>query len=213
MGWSTLILDLENQLQMVFRFVQIFSCVFLLIAFSGIAYGQDKIEREYKIKRDSVPLKAQEFIYDSGFLEKKTKISWYREVGSEKETVEAKFKQNGNQYSIEFFMDGKLQDAEIQIHQNSLPRKSRQNIEAYLDEVFTKWRYQKKQRQWSGENEAVLRALKEDNLIEGVTERFELVISVNSKDEKGYFEFLFDVEGRFLSKAKIIQNSSDILIY
>jgi len=183
-----------------------------MILTTGIL-GQDKVEREYKIQQTKVPQNAQDFIYQTSILLPKTKVNWYREVNANRETVEAKFKQNNHRHSIEFSASGDLEDVEIEIPFTEVQRSTRTSVEQALDSAFVKWKIKKVQRQWVGDEKKMIKAIQSLERVAGLKENYEIIIKGESEDTKSYFEVLFNEEGGCVRKSRIRQNSIDILIY
>ena len=77
----------------------ILSIGFLLL-FPIVSKAQQKYEREYRIKSEIIPQSAKEFINSIG---SDYKIKWYKEIGLNTVSLEAKFKHNNKKFSIEFF--------------------------------------------------------------------------------------------------------------
>jgi len=188
-------------------------CLVSLILISSHLLAQNKIEREFAISIEEVPVNAKEFIYDSGILLEGTKVNWYREVGQNQESIEAKFKQQKRRFSIEFSTEGILLDAEIEIKTEEIPQRTLEQIKKTLGQSFSKWKWIKIQRQWLGEPQKVISSLKQKKRTKEITENYEIVIKGTKNDESGYWEVLFDDNGKAIRTSKIIQNSSDILIY
>ncbi|MCZ4409898.1 hypothetical protein O3Q51_13840 [Cryomorphaceae bacterium 1068] len=190
-----------------------FCLLSLLLILSNQAIGQDKVEREYKIKKEEVPQKALEFINEIESLSPKTKVNWYREEAADSESVEAKFKVQKRSYSIEFSIQGELQDVEIRIGERDIPKMTRKAIKESLNAEFIKWAIKKVQLQWVGESSLVISSIDRNERQEGVEENYEIVIKGETDKSKSYFELLFDSSGNLLRKSRIVENSSDILIY
>lgn len=185
----------------------------LCFIISTSASSQTKTEREYRIKKDTIAENACVFINQSGFLEEKTKVKWYREESNDGTSIEAKFSQNGRGFSIEFSQQGQLQDVEIEIDEDEIPKKTLKSIEENLNEEFSKWKIKRVQRQWVGGEADVINSIKQKSAQPNVTENFELIVKGQSPEDKSYFEFLFDSSGKLLRKERIVESASDILIY
>jgi len=185
----------------------------LCFVISTSASSQTKTEREYRIKKDTIAENACVFINQSGFLEEKTKVKWYREESNDGTSIEAKFSQNGRGFSIEFSQQGQLQDVEIEIDEDEIPKKTLKSIEENLNEEFSKWKIKRVQRQWVGGEADVINSIKQKSAQPNVTENFELIVKGQSPEDKSYFEFLFDSSGKLLRKERIVESASDILIY
>jgi len=175
--------------------------------------GQEKFEREFKIKNDTIAENACVFIYQSEILEEKTRVDWYKEVSNRGTSLEAKFKQSGKHYSVEFSEAGVLEDVEIEIDSDQISEKTMENMEHVLSSEFEKWKIKRVQRQWVGSELNIINSFESDAAAEGVEENFEVIVKGRTKEDKNYFELLFSSEGKLLRKSKIIENSSDILIY
>ena len=86
------------------RFVLVLSSI-LLIAFHG--FSQAKYEKEFRIKEKYVPSVALNFVDSMTF---DSKVKWYKEIGLNRITIEAKAKYKKERYSIEFFENGVFKD-------------------------------------------------------------------------------------------------------
>jgi len=186
---------------------------FLFVLSSLFCMGQEKFEREFKIKNDTIAENACVFIYQSEILEEKTRVDWYKEVSNRGTSLEAKFKQSGKHYSVEFSEAGVLEDVEIEIDSDQISEKTMENMEHVLSSEFEKWKIKRVQRQWVGSELNIINSFESDAAAEGVEENFEVIVKGRTKEDKNYFELLFSSEGKLLRKSKIIENSSDILIY
>ncbi len=185
--------------------------LFLILSVQG--FGQDKVEREYKIKQEEAPPKAIQFIYEIESVTEKTRVNWYREESADVESVEAKFKIDKQNYSIEFSTDGELQDVEIRMDERDIPTMTREAIKESLNSEFIKWSIKKVQLQWVGESQLVISSIDRNERQEGVEENYEMVIKGETDKSKSYFELLFDSTGKLMRTSRIVENSSDILIY
>ncbi|MBK8705114.1 MAG: hypothetical protein IPN33_17155 [Saprospiraceae bacterium] len=104
---------------------------FVIIFLSlNVIQAQTKFEKEYRLKNTSVPEKAQAFIDSLPFHEK---IKWYFEENNVGNSIEAKFKVHKTKYSIEFDVEGELQDVEIEVKWNDVSKSVQDQITAFLD--------------------------------------------------------------------------------
>ena len=87
---------------------------------SGALFAQDKIERELRVEEKVVPKEARDWFYDAFETTKRPK--WYQEIFESGYSYEAKFKLKGKFYSVEFDSLGLIQDVEIEIDYNELPK-------------------------------------------------------------------------------------------
>lgn len=184
-----------------------------IFAFPSFAHCQVIYEREYRIRKDTIAENACIFINQSGFLEERTKVKWYREESEEGISIEAKFKQNKKDYSIEFSKEGELQDVEMEIDESEVPVESMKSIRKILEDEFLKWKIKKIQRQWVGPEIDVIESIKSGYAKEEVEENFEIVIKGRTDEDRSFFELLFNEQGELISKGRILEGPGDILIY
>ncbi|HKK39288.1 MAG TPA: hypothetical protein VJ949_07715 [Cryomorphaceae bacterium] len=180
---------------------------------TGTCLSQVKYEREYRIKKDTIAENACVFIHQSEFLEEKTRVKWYREESEDGTSTEAKFKQNVKRYSIEFDETGKLQDVELEIDESEIPVETMKKISVILERNFDRWKIKKVQRQWIGSEIEVIESINKEYAADGVEENFEIVIKGKVGNEKNYYELLFDQTGELMRQQRIVEQSSDILIF
>jgi hypothetical protein len=140
--------------------------------------GQQKYEREYKIKPSAVPPKAARFIND---LFKGTTVHWYGEESLTGTTIEAKLKAGGNRYSIEFDPSGSIQDVEIQCSFNQIPAKTRATLTEQLNQEFDTFTVAKTQLQWTASQTDLKTAILTDNVPSSVQIRYELILKARKE--------------------------------
>ncbi len=88
----------------------LFLASMLLGVFVQTAIAQEKVEREFRVSSQEVPLKAAEEISKIAL---KKPLKWYKEIGIRDTTYEAKGSWKGKNVSIEFDAAGTLEDVEI----------------------------------------------------------------------------------------------------
>ena len=197
-----------NQNTRVIRFCSI---LFLLIfTVSGHLFAQEKFEKERRIKRDEVPVKALRFI-DS--LRVHAKIKWYEEEGLTGKTIEAKFKQNRTKYSIEFDPLGTLEDLEIEVNWARLDVSLKNAITNQLNQQCSKHKIVKVQEQFTGEEHHLFTLLSSGIKSEELKVNYEIVVSCHDDQGVHLFEYVFNEEGIILTKHKIIFKNSSHLEY
>lgn len=172
--------------------------------------AQQKYEREYRLHAEEVPPLAQDFLEACGFS---SKIKWYGEESLDGHSVEAKLKEDGVTYSIEFDTLGHLQDVEIDIKQEQLPAATEQAIHVHLDRVFDKYRFIKIQKQWTGKNETILELIREGESQKAFDVKYEIVLKGKKDKERAWYEFLFSGDGSFEKRSTIIFRNTDNLDY
>lgn len=171
--------------------------------------AQTKFEKEYRLKNTSVPANAQAFIDSLSFQEK---VKWYFEENNAGNSIEAKFKAHKTKYSIEFDVDGKLQDVEIEIKWTDVPKPVQDQIITFIDANYGFFKIKKIQVQHSGTSDSVLHFLN-DKKTQDITTRYELIVKTRLIRKVVLFEIVFDEKGQHLSTAQIQFKNIDNLEY
>lgn len=187
----------------------------ILVAFALLlnvetTFAQQKIEREYAIKTAQVPKSALQYV-DQVFEGRRTK--WYAEESQKGRSIEAKVKQDGTIYSIEFDEGGKLQDIETLISFKSLPEPLRNTIEKTLEAEFSRIKIIKVQRQWTGPAKTLQLLLAKKEPAEKYITRYELVIRGTKDRSTSDYEVLVDDQGRLIRTSKIISKDNPHLLF
>lgn len=185
------------------------SLIFLAI-FPGHLNAQQKYEKESRLKEKDVPSAAIEFIDSIGTGEN---IKWYLEEGLNRTSIEAKFKLNDKNYSIEFDTLGNLEDAEIQIKWDDIQKSVRDSISSQLNHDCEKLKIRKVQTQYSGDLKSILSSLRNNKENNHVVIRYELVVKCNANGNVSLFEYLFSSEGQKISSSQIVFKNSSNLEY
>ncbi|MDA7717023.1 hypothetical protein N8834_00740 [bacterium] len=179
-----------------------------VLVFANQMLAQNKLEKEYRLPIKEVPVKAIAFV-DS--LEFKNKVKWYMEIGMQEKSVEAKASKDRQKYSIEFDIEGRLQDIEIEKKWMEIPSLVREKIVCYLDTIFKKNTIQKIQVQYSGTNKNLWSLLTNQIKTVPYKIKYELIVKGSFLKERELYEFLFSEKGDFEKKTKIIFRSTDNL--
>lgn len=137
-------------------------------------------------------------------------IKFYHEIDGEKESYEVKFKKDYSLFSIEFNEAGALEDIEVLITTEQLPKAI---IEA-LNSIFIRYKLVKIQKQFlpTGEEtpESIIERLFENR---STPRAYEIVLLGKTEKEKRQFEFLFDPHGNILDKRILMLPNQDHVIY
>lgn len=173
-------------------------------------FAQEKFEKESRIKKTNVPLKARLFI-DS--LQAQHTIKWYKEEGLLENTIEAKFKNDKTLYSVEFDTLGNIQDLEIEINWEDMPSSVGDSILALLKKDCIKNKIIKIQRQYSGKELIPLSFENFHLKRESLVINYELIVRCKEQNNVVLFEYLFDEKGLFISKSTIVFKNSSHLEY
>lgn len=188
--------------------------IFTLLFFgmiTGSLFAQDKIERELRVKEKEVPKDAREWLDDA--FESTKKPKWYQEVFESGYSYEAKFKLKGKFYSVEFDSLGRIQDVEIEMDVEELPKEVRTGLEDYLSADYKSSDIKRIQIQYSGEADD-LEDFFEENSLEGILTRYEIeFIGLDEAGASELWEGLFSEEGKLINKRKIILTPSENLIF
>ena len=187
----------------------------LLVAYALLlnvetTFAQQKTEREYAIKTAQVPKSALQYV-DQVFEGRRTK--WYAEESQKGRSIEAKVKQDGTIYSIEFDEGGKLQDIETLISFKSLPEALRNTIEKTLEAEFSRIKIIKVQRQWTGPAKTLQLLLAKKEPAEKYNTRYELVIRGTKDRSTSDYEVLVDDQGTLIRTSKIISKDNPHLLF
>ncbi len=175
-----------------------------------VAYSQDKLEREYRIKQSEVPATALEFI-ESTF--ENIQVKWYGEDNLNGKAIEAKGRYESKLYSIKFTTEGALQDVEVVIDFNTIPENVKTVIEKNLESRFSKIRIQKTQMQWLGST-ADLKALIKGQKVTGTySTNYEITLKGTKDRRTEYYEILSDYKGELIRESKILLRNNHHLIY
>ncbi|MEL7341524.1 MAG: hypothetical protein AAGM67_13685, partial [Bacteroidota bacterium] len=113
---------------------RIISVLFIFISASGL-HAQEKLEKERRIQDDEVPAAARSFIDSCMFG---GTIKWYSEEELDGMSVEAKLKEVGYRYSIEFDTLGQIEDVEIEREPDQLSSWVIDSMRAYLARTTVK---------------------------------------------------------------------------
>ncbi|MGC9344295.1 MAG: hypothetical protein ACP5E3_16445 [Bacteroidales bacterium] len=180
----------------------------LSLVFPRINSAQEKIEREYGIKKRDVPEPAIEWMQDA--FEGFKRIKWYYEESSDGNSYEAKLKWKGYHYSVEFDTTGIIEDIEMNIPVEELSEEARRNITEWMNSSYLKHRIIKIQKQFKGDSDDL-----EDLMDENETERIEVFYEIEyhgkTKTENELWEGLFDSQGVHVQTRKIVRNPSNNL--
>lgn len=189
-----------------------FICIIFLsiIHLPSTLFAQEKFEKESRIKKTNVPLKARLFV-DS--LQPQHSIKWYKEEGLLENSIEAKFKNDKTLYSVEFDTLGNIQDLEIEINWEHIPSSVSDSIYAQLKMDCLKNKIVKVQRQYSGKKSLLLSFQNFHLKRESLVINYELIVRCKEQNNVALFEYLFDENGQFISRSTIVFKNSSHLEY
>ncbi|PKA97936.1 hypothetical protein B0O79_1616 [Flavobacteriaceae bacterium MAR_2009_75] len=193
------------------RYLTVLPCI-LFLFYGQVTLGQNKYEREYRIKKSQFPKAALDYISDK--IEDTRRVRFYKETDSTKISYEAKFKKDRLRYSVEFDEDGTLEDIEILIKEVDIPNDSYAQITKYLDAQFSKYRIRRMQQQYPvGEDdiETTIRNAFQNLMLPNIN--YEFIVSGKKKNGYEQFEILFDSQGNFVNLRKSLPPNYDHVLY
>ena len=173
-------------------------------------FSQSKYEKEERIKESAVPPAARAFVDGLGF---DGKIKWFEETGLNRRSYEAKTKHRSKRYSVEFSIDGDIEDVEVTIDMKEINSDVRSNISQFCQNNFSKHRICKVQIQYTGSPLDLMKTVTSGQRTPDTTINYEIEVKVKKSSEFRLYEFLFDEEGTKLSELEIIENNTDHLEY
>lgn len=172
-----------------------------LCLFYTSTIGQNKYEREYKIKEDKVPQNSVQWIREV-FKDVK-KVKWYVEESESKKSFEAKFRYLNRHFSVEFDTTGKIEDVEEKIEWELLNDDLKKNLSFYLESNYTKYKIIKIQKQYSGDSNA-LHSIFDDATKKKMTIKYEMEFHGKNENKDEIWEGLFNDTGELIEIRKIV---------
>ncbi len=184
-----------------------FSITALLLLVTFQLVGQEKREYETRTQEEQVPVNARQWLAETFPPIRKKK--WYFEQTSGKQSYEAKFSQRGQRYSVEFNVDGTIEDIEIERKLRKLPS----DIQAALKKGFDaipKIRVKRIQEQWTGTEQQLQNAVKTGST-RAIVVRFEIEFTGILDQAYQFWEGTFTKDGQLISYRRIMLRPSDNL--
>lgn len=185
--------------------------VFFFCLLSLQILAQTKIEKEVRVKENEVPEKALESIQEN--VKSKTKVKWYFQQDDEKEVYEAKFKQFGKQFSVEFLPSGRIYNVEIVINKRNIKKPIYQSIVSEIDRLFEDFSIVKIQKEYLGDADDLDDIIEDNEVDDDLDQRFEIEVNGKIDNNRHLYELIFDGSGKLLKQRKIKLKSTDILDY
>jgi hypothetical protein len=182
----------------------------MLFALSVHGFAQYKYEKESRVKKSDVPANAISFVDSISFS---SSVKWYKEIGFNTISYEAKTKYKSKKHSIEFSDDGSFEDIEIEIESNEIPSETFNIISKYLSEKHNKYSIEKIQIQFSGNKNLILEYLQNTRTSIGIVTNYEIVISGKVDGSFTMLEYLFSKNGEFIQKTQITLNRTENIEY
>lgn len=187
-----------------------FLILYIFLSPSAFLLSQVKFEKEYRIKDGQVPEAAKVFIENLAF---QRSVKWYKEESLTATTYEAKTKEDGQKYSIEFDSTGQIEDIEFKIKWTAIGETTRASMDQALSETFKRYRLIKIQRQWTGTDVDLVKAVKAKSAGAEITVQYEVIVKGKSEAGWRWYEVTFSAIGSQLSSKRIILRNTDNLEY
>jgi hypothetical protein len=169
--------------------------IFVLVA-SGQWLSAQKIEVEKRVPEQEFPAVAIEWL--GGHFDGRKCKRYYLESDGDTTNFEAKFKWQGECYSVEFFKNGSLKDIEKQVDFKTIPATAQAKINERFRQDFKKSKVKKVQ---------------EQTLPGQAGHRYEIEVKGKNSDGTAYFEYLFEEDGKLLKSRKILLPPNNITLY
>ncbi len=186
----------------------VFLVVIFLLAFQGLA--RPKYEREIRIKEGDVPAMARSFV-DSMNLS--GRVRWYKEIGFNRNSIEAKIRSNGQRYSIEFSDDGTFEDVEIEVKVSDILADVYSMMMERLQTDLGRFTIRKVQVQYSGSRNSGLAYFRNRQTHNNIDIHYEIVVSARVDDSFQLMEYLFTATGEFVHRSKVILRNTDNIVF
>lgn len=171
--------------------------------------AQVKQENEHRILKSNFPNEGLDILKENMIQTKR--IKYYKEIDSAETRFTVKFKKDRLWYAIAFNEIGELNNVSLRIKVIDIPNESYDNIIAYLDKNFTKYKVKKMHQQYIN-NGSIDKTLKDafQNLM---TPSLNYEIEVAAKKEKEELVILFNADGVFKKSAKLLPKNYDHVLY
>ena len=156
-----------------------------------------------------MPQPALDFIVG---MEKDVNVRWYWEEGLDRASIEAKFKLDNRNYSVEFDTTGLLEDLEIELAVSDFVPIMHKAVSSQIAEDCEKHKIRKLQIQYNGTAEQMLAWMTKGGPAPQPI-RYELVVKCTSEGETTLYEYLFSENLDKLSRTEIVFKNSSNLEY
>lgn len=173
--------------------------------------AQTKLEKEIRVKDKDVPTKALDCIQDN--IKSKKRVKWFFQKDADKEVYEAKFKQFGKKFSVEFLTSGEIFNVEIIIKKSNFKNQVYKAITSEMDWRFDDFKMIKIQTEYLGDDDDLEDIIEDYEIDDDLEQRFEIEVNAKTDGKRHLYEMIFDDNGKLLSKRKIKLKSTDILDY
>jgi hypothetical protein len=167
-----------------------------------------KLEREQRVDSSLFTVSALSLVQE---IAVDRKVKFYKEFDGDKTSLEAKFKKRRQRYSIEFSLDGTLEDVEIEVKRKDIDLLLWKKIKIQLDSVSDQWRVEKMQQQYVSNpfnKEGLLLKIEEKEF-----DNLELIVAFKSNRKIYRKELLFNTEGEIINQRNVNRLAYDFLLF
>lgn len=174
-----------------------------------VAFSQEKIEKESRIRAEEVPAAARFWLDDA--FENVRRPKWYLEYSQNGKSFEAKFYLKRYFHSVKFDTLGKVVDVEVVIKESEIPVEVWLEIRSHFESNYEQVKIEKIQRQFTGSDSDL-----EDFFDEGEKESIVIRYEIVYQGKNGIWELweaLFDESGKIISKLRFRIRPNDNLIF
>ena len=176
--------------------------------FPLVLFAQKKYEKESDLSLKDVPAKAILF-FDTAPIS--GEIDWYYEENLLGNSIEAKFYHREQKYSIEFDVNGELQDIEVECGLGDVDIILLTNMTESLSKEFMKSNIIRVQQQYRGTILSFLDFLNEPDKSHVYQLKYETEVKAKKKKRSKLYEVLFGQEGKIERIDEVIFRNNDYL--
>ncbi len=189
-----------------------FKVMMMLFLGTLICNGQEKYEREFRIKKSQFPeLKSDSILADGNIKRKR----YYKEVDSLGATYILKFKKNRLYYHLTFNDSGELLNSGFRINEIDFPDETIHEIKRYLSGTFEKFKIRRMYQQYAFDKK-----VGEKSQLKNTFQNLLLpdnLYRLNVKGKKGKtrtdYDFWFNAEGHLIKKRTALPMNHDRILY
>jgi hypothetical protein len=191
-----------------------FRILYFFLLVSTFLFGQEKLEREHRVKKSQFP-PIELTLESTGKVLKK--IRYYREVDSAATNYSIKFKLGRLHYHFDYDSDGILINSGFRVKQIDIPMQTYKDLEDYLLHNFEKLKILRIFQEYPVRNgtnhtrEAIVKSTFQ-NLLQPENE-YKVMIHGTRKGVRNDFELWFNAEGNFLRMRFALPRNLDRVLY
>lgn len=199
---------------MVHKLIINYGIKMILILFLGTSWcqGQNRAEREYRIRKSQFPTVQAEHMTKGSKIKKKR---YYKEVNGLQTIYKIKFKRDRLHYFISYDDTGKLINSGFRVAEIDVPDETLQKIKSYLSDTFETFRIQRIFQEYpvtDSENDTLELTDTFQNLLLP-SNVYRLIINAKSETENVEYDLWFNSDGSLLNKRRALPRNNDRILY